>query len=108
MDAGLLRDEVTLEAEDRTDNGQGGFVSSWSPVTTMSANLVALTGDEALQNGIQRSTATYRVTIRRRDTITAQHRLKWRGTILAIHSVLQHPRWPQEAMLLICEIGNGS
>lgn len=109
MDAGRLRERVTIEGETRVANGQGGFTTGWSDVATkVPAEITALSGDEALRLGVERSSSQYRVRIRRRADLTVKNRLTWKGQAMAIKSVLPDPRDPQAVQLLICEIGLGS
>lgn len=109
MDAGRLRERVTIEAEVRKANGQGGYVTEWVPVGPIAAaEIVGLSGDEALRLGVERSSSQFRVTMRKRLGLTSSNRLIWSGQVMAIRSVLPHPREPQQLQLLICEIGFGS
>lgn len=109
MQAGQLRERVTIEDEVRQANGQGGFVTSWAPIAQkVPAKIIALTGDEALRLGVERSVSTWRVTIRKRPDVTPRNRLKWGALVLAVRSVLPDPTEPQTALVLVCESGNGS
>ena len=108
MDAGQLRDRVTIQAETRTANGQGGYSTSWSNVATtptVCANILGLSGDEALQAGIQRSVQQWRVIVRKRSDLTTKHRLVWGGVNLDIKSVMPLPDEPRAFTLLMCESG---
>lgn len=107
MNAGILRERVTIQSEQRTSNGRGGFTTGWSNVTapTVAAEIVGLSGDEAIEANIQRASTTWRVTIRRRSDVTPKHRLLWGAVVMAVRSVIPHPKWPREATLLICESG---
>jgi SPP1 family predicted phage head-tail adaptor len=106
MKAGRLRDRVTIEAKTSVPNGQGGRVTDWAPVfKKVPAEVVAMTGDEALRMGVERATSTYRVTVRKRTGLTSAHRLSWDGLALDIRSVLPDPRDPLQGLLLICEAG---
>jgi head-tail adaptor len=116
MQSRILRDRVTIEEQKNVPNGQGGFKSAWLTAPgaeSVPAEIVGLSGDEALRLGVERSTTTFRVRMRRRPSlaVTPEHRLKWKsagGEIMAIRSVLPDPRDPRAALLLIAEIGNGS
>lgn len=109
MEAGRLRERVTIEGETRVKNGQGGFTTDWTEVATkVPAEIIGLSGDEALRLGAERSSSQHRVRIRRRGDLTVKNRLVWKGHVMAIKSVLPDPREPQAMQLLICEIGLGS
>jgi SPP1 family predicted phage head-tail adaptor len=104
-----LRDRVSIEAPTLTDNGQGGQDETWAAIGTMAAEVYGLSGSEAMKAGIERAVQQWRVTIRRRDDVTAKHRLQWLlgGTTkqMEITAVMPDPKAPREATLLLCESG---
>lgn len=105
IDSGRLNKRVTIEAESRTGNGQGGYTTSWAPIAgtpTVWAEIIGLSGDEALSAGVSRNVQQWRVTIRRRDDITTKHRLTHGGRVFNIKSTMPDPRH-DDATLLICE-----
>jgi SPP1 family predicted phage head-tail adaptor len=109
MRAGALRERVAIEAETRVANGQGGWKTGWSAIArAVPAEIIALSGDEALRLNIERSTAQYRVRIRKRSNVDPEKRLIWKGETMAIKSVVPDPKEPQTMLLLTCEIGQGS
>ncbi|HVQ09530.1 MAG TPA: phage head closure protein [Allosphingosinicella sp.] len=98
---------MTIEVGTRTPNGQGGYTIVWAPVATapnVRAEIIGLSGDEALKAGIERNVQQWRVTIRRREDVTAKHRLKEGSVVYDIKSVMPDPR-SEAATLLICETG---
>lgn len=115
--AAILRDRVTIEEEVDTDNGQGGQDAVWRPLggagapgSSVAAEVYGLSGGEAMRAGVERAMNQWRVTIRRRDAVTAKHRLQWiqpgGGAVqLEIVSAMRHPKWPRAATLLMCESG---
>ena len=105
LQAGRLREQVTIQAESRTANGQGGFTTSWATVATVRAEVVGRSGSEAVKAGIERAVHQWQVTIRRRDDVTPQHRLQWKGRTLEIKSAMPDPRDRRDATLLVCESG---
>jgi hypothetical protein len=76
------------------------------------AEIIGLSGDEALRNGSSARTTQYRVRIRKRPSlaVTPKNRSSGtdRGEIMAMRSVMPDPREPRAALVLIAEIGNGS
>jgi SPP1 family predicted phage head-tail adaptor len=109
--AGRLRERVEIEAEVQTSNGQGGYVSAWSVVATVRAEVNGLSGGEAMRAGIERNVQQWRVTIRRRDDVTAKHRLQWlrpgnTRVRLDIKATMPDPKLPRDATLLLCESGD--
>lgn len=106
MDAGRLRERITIEQSTRVANGQGGWNSDWVAIATkVPAEIIALSGDEALRDGIERSSQQYRVRLRKRDGLTPKERLQWKGQVMEVHSVLPDPKEPNSLLLLICSIG---
>lgn len=104
--AGSLRELVSIEAESRVSNGQGGFTATWAEIDLVNANVVGMSGNEALRAGIERASTQYRVTIRKPSAVTAKNRLRWNGQVMSIHSSMPHPNYPTEAILLLCETGS--
>lgn len=103
-----MNEQVTIQAETRTANGQGGYTTSWANVATdptVWARVIGLSGDEALQAGIQRAVQQWRVHIRLRTDVTPKHRLLWSGLTLNVKAAMPDPRQPRDFTLLICESG---
>jgi head-tail adaptor len=110
--ASRLIDRVSIEIEQETPNGQGGFESAWTSIGTAAAEVKGLSGTAAFTAGIERDVNQWRVTLRRRDDLTAKHRLQWLRSVAAggalrleIKSVMPDPKQPQDATLLLCESG---
>ena len=106
--AGRLRDEVTIQEPNLVDNKRGGRKpapgeDAWKDVDTVHAEIIALRGGEALQNGIQRGTQLWRVTIRIRDDVTPRHRLVWNGTPLNIRTAA--PNEERDGLVMTAESG---
>jgi head-tail adaptor len=72
IQAGRLRHRVRIEEKGRVSNGQGGWTSGWAPVATVRAEIIGLSGAEALQQGVQRNVQQWRVTMRARAVSTGQ------------------------------------
>mgnify|MGYP003633112000 CR=1 FL=1 len=80
LKAGELRSRITIQHEVRESNGQGGWVTAWTPVATVSAKKIPLRGDEISRDNIQRSVSKARFVIRFRNDISTKHRLIEIGT----------------------------
>lgn len=110
MRGGRLRDRVEIQAEARTDNGQGGYNVTWATIADgrVAADLVGLSGNEAMKAGIDRAVQQWRVKIRRNDAVTGQNRLIWKrrggDMTLDIKAVMPDPE-DRHATLLLCESG---
>lgn len=102
------RERVTIQHEARAPNGQGGFTTTWTDALVapkVAAEIVGLSGDEAIAAGVERSVTRWRVTIRRRDDVSPRNRLLWNGLALNIVSAMPLPKDPRFYTLLICESG---
>lgn len=111
LPAGRLRERVTLQERNVTDNGRGGRRAPvgeqpWRDVVRdIAAEVIALRGDEALTLGVQRSTQLYKVTIRARSGVTTAHRLMWMGIALNIRTAPPSMRSRGADLVMTCESG---
>jgi SPP1 family predicted phage head-tail adaptor len=106
MEAGRLRERVTIEGPTRVSNGQGGWTTGWADVADkVPAEIIAMSGDEALRLNVETSTVRYRVTMRKREGLTPKNRLRFGSELLEVRSVQRHPQAPNSHLLLICEAG---
>lgn len=102
---GKLRELIEIQRETRVSNGQGGYTTSWSLLARVRAEIVGLSGDEALTAGVERSVQQWRVTIRRRRDVSPKNRILWGDKLLDIRSDMPDPKDPRAFTLLICESG---
>lgn len=110
LDAGALNKRVRIEAPDMLDNERGGrkpnpATGGWKEVKTVWAEIIALRGDEATRNSVERSVQLWKVTIRIRRDVTTAHRLVWikMGIIMDIKSVA--PNSDGDGLVMTCESG---
>jgi SPP1 family predicted phage head-tail adaptor len=89
MDAGLLRERITVQQPTETRNRLGESVFEWSTFATVWASVQGVTSREALLAGQQQLDITHRVRLRFLDGLTAKMRLSWRGRTLEIVSLLE-------------------
>lgn len=101
-----LRCRVRVEAETRTSNGQGGYVTSWALFGKRWAQKIPLRGDEDPQAGGVRTISTARFVIHNMPGLTTQHRLVEAnaGTIWNIRAVMD-PDGMGDRLELTCESG---
>lgn len=81
MDAGQLRDRVTLLEKTSTTDSQGGRVDTWVEVSTaprMWAQVRATGASERVQASALTTTVSYQVVLRYRADVSPQMRLTWR------------------------------
>jgi SPP1 family predicted phage head-tail adaptor len=108
--AARLNRRVRIEQKGRVSNGQGGWTTGWAAAGTVWAEIIGLSGDEALQQGVQRNVQQWRVTVRRR-AVSAGQRLFYLGSAPGIaagpydiKSVLPDSK-AADAIVLVCETG---
>jgi head-tail adaptor len=90
--AGRLRHRIIIQEQNLVSNGRGGFKPAdgqdpWRPIAAnIPAEVLALRGDEAVKNLVERAVQLWRVTIRPRADVTPTHRLVWKGITMNIKS----------------------
>lgn len=76
MTIGELRERVTLLTPVTVADGQGGQTTTWAEGDQVWAAVVPLSGREALAAGAVQSALSTRITLRYRDGVTAQMRVR--------------------------------
>ena len=87
---------ATLQREQQTPDGGGGYALAWVAVTSLRVEVEPLSGRERLHAGQLESSITHRVTARFRLGITAGMRLLFRDRPLNIRYVInveEADRW---------------
>lgn len=101
---GVARIRADLEAKVLTGDGGGGFSESWECYASVWIWLSPERGEERLEAGRIESRVLYRVTLRRRTDVSANHRLRIGSRIFAVRALIdQGPHEPW--MTMICEEG---
>ena len=90
IDAGKLRDRVTVQIASGTTNALGETVLAWSNSTSVWASVDGVSAREALTAGQQEVSITHKVRLRFLPGLTQQMRFAWRGRTLEIVSLLEH------------------
>lgn len=95
--AGDLRHRVTIQAEQRSDDGYGGSsLPTWSTVATVWAEVKPLKGREQLHGQQLEGRVTHRIIMRYRAGVTAANRLLFGTRAFNIRSVVnvdERGRW---------------
>lgn len=87
LDAGLLRERATFQAEVRTPDGGGGAAMAWQDVTTVWARYLPASAREAVAAGRLEAAEAGVLTVRASTAtraITSSHRVVMGGEIYAI------------------------
>jgi len=90
IDAGKLRERVTVQIPSGSTNPLGETVISWGNSTAVWASGEGVSAREALALGQQETLLTHRVRMRYVPGLTQDMRLSWRGRTLDIISLLEH------------------
>ena len=90
IDAGKLRERVTVQIASGATNTFGETVLSWSNSSAVWASVEGVTARESLGMGKQEIGVTHRVRMRYLPGLTQNMRLAWRNRTLDIVSLLEH------------------
>ena len=104
IEAGKLRERVTIQQAAEARNSLGETTLSWATFTERWASVEGVTAREALGLGQLEISITHRVRLRYVTGLTQQMRLIWRGRTLEIVSLLEHNNRSEHE--LICQETN--
>ena len=106
IDAGKLRERVTVQIASGSTNTLGETVLAWTNSTSVWASVEGVSAREALIAGQQEVNITHRVRIRYLAGLTQQMRFVWRGRTLEIVSLLEHGNRTEHEAVCV-EASNG-
>ncbi len=101
INAGNLRERVTVQQATESRNGIGETVLSWDTFATVWASVEGVSAREALTAGQNEVSITHKVQMRYLTGLTQRMRLQWRGRTLEIVSLLEHDNRSRHE--LICQ-----
>ena len=101
IDAGKLRERVTVQIASGATNTLGETVMTWSDSTSVWASVQGVSASEALDAGKQDTTITHRVRMRYLPGLNQQMRLAWRNRTLNIVSLLEYDNRTEH--VAVCE-----
>jgi SPP1 family predicted phage head-tail adaptor len=90
IDAGKLRERVTVQIASGTTNALGETVLAWANSTAVWASVEGVSAREALAAGQQEVTVTHKVQLRYLPGLNQQMRFAWRNRTLEVASWLEH------------------
>ncbi len=99
MDAGRLRERVTVQQAAENRNAIGETVLSWSTFAERWASVDGVSARESLAFGQQQIDVTHRVRLRYLAGLTQNMRIQWRGRTLEIISLLEHNNRSEHELL---------
>jgi SPP1 family predicted phage head-tail adaptor len=89
IDAGRLRDRITVQVASGATNTLGETVLSWSNSSAVWASVEGVTARESLGLGQPEISVTHRVKMRYLPGLTQNMRFSWRNRTLEIVSLLE-------------------
>ena len=101
MDAGRLRERVTVQQATESRNALGETVLSWSTFAERWASVEGVSARESLTAGQNEISITHKVQMRYLPGLTQRMRIVWRGRTLEIVSLLEHDNRSRHE--LICQ-----
>jgi SPP1 family predicted phage head-tail adaptor len=90
LDAGTLRERVTVQQASESRNRLGEAISDWATFDEVWASVNGVSAREYLLAGQQQVDISHRVKMRYLTGLTSKMRLSWRGRTLEIISILEH------------------
>jgi SPP1 family predicted phage head-tail adaptor len=103
MDAGQLRDRVTIEQRGTTRDAAGQKVAGWAALATVWANVRHQSGAEVIRADAEVSVVRASIRLRFREDVTAGMRVVKGSTVYDVKAVLPDSR--REFVDLVCETG---
>lgn len=104
MKAGKLRHRVEIQKKQRVSDGGGGWEDAWVSIATVWARVEPLSAREFVAAQSVQSQISARITIRYRDDITSDMRIKHRGQTYDIQGVLADNQSGLEYLTLPCSV----
>lgn len=104
MEAGRLRQRVTIQEKDPTQDEYGEEVPTWSDVATVWAAVEPLRGREFLEAQRVGAEVTTRIRIRYRDGIVPEMRVVWGDHVYDIEAVIPVKERQREIHLMCKEL----
>ena len=87
MNAGRLRDKLSIQASTETRDAHGQGILTWATIATVWGRIEPLRGRELFQAQQVESRVDTRITIRRYAGLTANHRILFGSRIFELVSV---------------------
>jgi SPP1 family predicted phage head-tail adaptor len=106
MRAELLRERINIQVATRSKGAAGGRKTEWAAGVSVWARVHHVGAGDREDQGKERESRSYKVTIRYRQGISAtENRLMWKGQLLDIVSVVADEKRTQ--VVMECVQGRG-
>lgn len=99
MEAGQLRERITVQQASETRNTLGETLQSWSTFANVWASVEGVSARESLYAGQQQISISHRVRLRYLPGLTQSMRLRWRNRTLEIVSLLERNNRTEHELL---------
>ncbi|MDE9553729.1 phage head closure protein [Xenorhabdus bovienii] len=103
MQAGRLRNRITLQNFIQVNLPSGQRMQEWQDIATVWAEVKHISGRELLASGAALSEAAVRIWLRYRSDVTSASRLVFKGQIYDIQAVIPDGKCTQ--LELLCKQG---
>lgn len=100
--AGSLRERIVIERPIGQRTAQGTRIAGWVVVARCLAAIVSEGAGNETEAMALSVMQRFRVTIRRRDGIAIDQRLRWRKRMLMIRQIVEDPRY-RDRLTIRCE-----
>lgn len=105
LDAGELRDRITIQSQITTVNSFGESVTEWEDYALRWAQIVDLSGNALLLAQQIQSEVRTRIVVRFDPAIRESMRVLWDGFVFDIKSVQRDPDTGREWLTMMCSRG---
>jgi SPP1 family predicted phage head-tail adaptor len=86
MQAGDLRDRITIRRRSETKNARGGLDLAWGDVASLWAKVTSINGREEVIGGVLQGNSYFEIAVRYRTDLEVADQILWRERELNIHS----------------------
>lgn len=87
MQAGDLSQRIIIQQKARVAVGGGNYTETWPTFARVWARVLPVRGDERTQGDQIEARTMYRITINRREDLTEEVRISWKGKIMNIRFI---------------------
>lgn len=107
MRIGTLRKQITIQQEQPTSDGAGGYALAWTNLATVWGEIVPMSGSKIFTTGHLEGHVSHKITLRWSAdlAITADMRLVTNNRVFNIHTVLNTDERNRFADILVEEGG---
>jgi SPP1 family predicted phage head-tail adaptor len=103
LSAGRLRQRIDIMRSTKVDNGKGGYTTTWAAAAqAVPAEVIGLTGTEAVREKVLRGVRVYQITTRYRADLQPKDQARFDGEDLNIRSAID-PDGRRERLVIVAD-----